>query len=107
MQSATLLTLHCLTHNQITHIHHITQFADFSGRYATFEQAFSLFVDNIESVPGTFQTEVAADNTYIRTHNLVHFLHTLRNEHHFFRRTGSFVIPFGNIFIIRILIDHL
>ena len=27
--------------------------------------------------------------------------------HHFFRRAGSFVIPFGNIFIIRILINRL
>ena len=63
MQSATLLTLHCLTHNQITHVHHITQFADFSGRYAALEQAFSFLVDNIQSVPRPFQTEVAADNT--------------------------------------------
>ena len=27
----------------------------FSGGYATFEQAFSFFVNNIQSVPGTFQ----------------------------------------------------
>ena len=107
MQSAAFLAFHCLAHNQIADIHHIAQFTDFSGSDTTFEQAFSLFVDNVQSVPGTFQAKVAADNTYIRTHNLVHFFHTLRDEHHFFRRTGSFIVPFGNIFIIRILIDHL
>ena len=107
MQSAAFFAFHRLTHNQIAHIHHITQFANLSGRYTAFEQAFSLFVDNIESVPSTFQTEVTADDAYVCTHNLIHFLHTLRNEHHFFRRAGSFVIPFGNIFIIRILINRL
>ena len=71
MQSAAFLAFHCLAHNQIADIHHIAQFTDFSGSDTTFEQAFSLFVDNVQSVPGTFQAKVAADNTYIRTYVLI------------------------------------
>ena len=85
MQSAAFLAFHCLAHNQIADIHHIAQFTDFSGSDTTFEQAFSLFVDNVQSVPGTFQAKVAADNTYLRTLNLIHFLHALCDEYHFFR----------------------
>ena len=65
MQSAAFFAFHCLTHNQISYVDHITQFANLSGGYAAFEQAFSFFVNDIQSVPGTFQAKVAADNTYI------------------------------------------
>ena len=85
MQSAAFFAFHCLTHNQISYVDHITQFANLSGGYAAFEQAFSFFVNDIQSVPGTFQTKVAADTTYLSTHNLVDFLHALRDQYHLFR----------------------
>ena len=107
VETTALLALNSHTGDEVTHIDHVAELAEILAYLHTLEEILGLFVKKVEAIPGTFQTEVAADNTYIRTHNLVHFLHTLRNEHHFFRRTGSFVIPFGNIFIIRILIDHL
>ena len=52
MQSAAFFAFHRLTHNQISYVDHITQFANLSGGYAAFEQAFSFFVNDIQSVPG-------------------------------------------------------
>ena len=49
MQSAAFFAFHRLTHNQISYVDHITQFANLSGGYAAFEQAFSLFKRSVAS----------------------------------------------------------
>ena len=62
MQPATFLTFHCLTGDQVTDVDHVTQFTQFFGGLATFEEAFRLFVQDVQAVPGAGQAGVAANN---------------------------------------------
>ena len=62
MQSAAFLALHCLAGDQVTDVDHVTQFAQLFGGLATFEEAFCLFVQDVQAVPGASQTRIAADD---------------------------------------------
>ena len=85
MQSTAFLAFHSLTHDEITHIDHVTQFADLFGGYATLEQAFRLFIKDVQTIPCAFEPEVAADDTHVGTHYLVYLFHALGNQYHLFR----------------------
>ena len=105
MQSSTFLAFHCLAHNQITDINHVSQFANFTRRFRTLEQTFRLFIKNIKPVPSTFQTEIRANDAYISAHDFADFFCTLRNQDHFFQRACAFIVPFRNVFLESIVID--
>lgn len=99
VQSAAFLALHGLAGNQVSYVNHVAQFAKLAGGLAALEQFFRLLVKNIQAVPCAGQAGVAADDAYIGFHNLVHFLHALRNEHTLFVGDGALVVPFGDVFV--------
>ena len=99
MQASTLFTFHSLFCDEITHIDHVAQFAQLAGSLATLEQPFGFFIEDVQSVPCTYQPGITADNTNVCFHDLVNFLHTLGNQYTFFIGDGSFVVPFGDIFV--------
>ena len=55
-------------------------------------------IQNIKAVPGTVETQITAHNAHIRTHDLVHLLLALADEHHLFGVLCAFVVPLGNVF---------
>ena len=56
VQSATFLALHRLAGDEVTDVDHVTQLAQLFGRLATLEEAFRLFVQDVQAVPGAGQT---------------------------------------------------
>ena len=106
MKPSALFSFHCLTSNQVTYINHVTELANLSGSLYTFKQAFCFFIENIQTVPCTHQTEVASYNTYIRLHNLIDFFHTLCNQNSFFVADSAFCIPFRNIFVEIVTVEY-
>ena len=99
MQASTLFAFHSLFCDEITHIDHVAQFAQLAGSFATLEQPFGFFIEDVQSVPCTYQPGITADNANVCFHDLVNFLHTLGNQYTFFIGDGSFVVPFGDIFV--------
>ena len=97
MQPATFLTFHCLTGDQVTDVDHVTQFTQFFGGLATFEEAFRLFVQDVQAVPGAGQAGITADDADIRFHDLVHFFHALGDQYAFFGGNRTFIVPFGDV----------
>lgn len=97
MQSAAFLALHCLAGDQVTDVDHVTQFAQLFGGLATFEEAFRLFVQDVQAVPGASQTRIAADDADVCLHDLVYLLHALGDQHAFFGGDRTFVVPFGDV----------
>ena len=58
MESATLLAFHGLAGDEVTHVDHVTQFADLLIGLDTFEEVFGLFVEQVQTFPRTTQTKV-------------------------------------------------
>ena len=95
MQSSAFLSFHRLTGNQVTDVNHVAKFAKFAGSFATLEEALGFFVQDVQTIPGADEADIASDDTDIGFHDLVYFLHALGDEYQFFRIHGSFCIPFG------------
>ena len=98
VQSAAFLAFHGLLCYQVSYVYHVAQFAQLSGSLAPLEECFCLLV----SMSSRFQARV--NRVLLRTmlrmlHNLVHFLHALCDEDTFFGGNGTFVVPFGNVFV--------
>ena len=53
------------------------------------------------------QTKVGTDYTHVVRHNLSHLAHILSDKNLFFVRHCTFVIPFRNFVVERIVIDNL
>ena len=100
MEPATLLTLHSLAGDEVAHVDHVAQLAQFARSLAAFEEGFGLLVEDVEAVPRTLETGVAAHDTYVGFHDLIDLLHALRDEHAFLGRDGSRVVPLGDVVIV-------
>ena len=93
--------------NQVTHIYHVSQFADVLGGLHALEQVFRLLKEKVQSFPCAMQTKVATHNAYIGRHYLVHLLHVLGNEHLFFVAQCALVIPLGYVVVELVCVHHL
>lgn len=60
MQSTAFLAFHSLTGNKVTHVYHVTKFAYFTRSFYTLKQTFCLFVQYIQTVPSTNQTDLTS-----------------------------------------------
>ena len=65
MEPSTLLALQGPASDEITHIDHVTQFADILRRLDALEEALSLFIEHIETIPGTMQAQVGTHDAHI------------------------------------------
>ena len=105
VQSAAFLALQRLPRDEVTNVNHVPQFADVLRGLHTLEEVFRLFVEQVEAFPGTMKPKVAADDSHVGGHDLVHFLHVLRDEHLLFIRHRSLVVPFRDTFVEVVRID--
>jgi hypothetical protein len=94
VQPAALFALDGLAGDEIADVDHVAEFADVLGGFDPLEEFFGLFVEQVETCPGTFEAEVAAYNAYVVRHDLTYFFLVLRNEHFFFVGHGAVVVPF-------------
>ena len=65
VEAATLLTLQGPAGDEITHIDHVAQFADVLRRLDALEEALGLFVEHIETVPGTVEAQVEIGRAHV------------------------------------------
>ena len=106
MQASAFLAFHRLSGYQVTDVNHIAEFAKFAGCFATLEETFRFFIQDVQTVPGTDEADVATDNAHVSFHYLIHFLHALGDEYSFFGILRTLGIPLRKIFIEFITIDH-
>ena len=107
VETTTLLALNGPTGDEVADIDHVTQFTDVLAGFHTLEQGFGLFVQQVETVPGSLQAQVAAYDADIIGHDLTDFLDTLRDEHMLLVGKGALIIPFGNAGVVGLFIDML
>ena len=99
VQSAGLLALERLTGDEVADVDHIAQLANLLVRLDAFEEVFGLFVEQVESFPRAAQTQIGADDTDIRGHDLADLFDILRDEHALFVGQRAFVIPCRHLFV--------
>lgn len=106
VKSPAFFSVHSLSHDKISGVDHVPQFAYLFGGFTAFEEAFGFFIQNIEPVPCPFKPQVGANDTYIGTHDLSDFFDALSDKYHFFGRLCPLVVPFGNVLLIGEVIDY-
>ena len=99
VKTTALLALDSHTGNEITYIDHIAELAEFLAHLDTLEEILGLFVKQVEAVPGTLQTEVATNDTYIVAHAFAYFLDALGNQYLLLVGHGTLVVPCWNLLI--------
>ena len=105
MQTTTLLALYCLTCDEVAHVYHVSKFTDILARLHPLEERLCLFIEQVETVPCTFQSEVTSHDAHIVAHYLSHFLHALRDEHFLLIGQGALVVPLRHMHIEVIFIN--
>jgi len=105
VQAATLLALQCLARDQVADVDHVAQLADVSRRLHALEQVLRLFVEQVETLPGAAQTQVAADDADVGRHDLAHLPRVLRDEHFLLVRHRSLVVPLRHALVEVVLVD--
>lgn len=73
----------------------------------TFEEGLGLLVEQVETVPGALQAEVAAHYSDVVRHYLAHLLDALGDEHFLLVGHSSLVVPFRHIGVERVRVDSL
>ena len=106
VQAATFLALHGLFRDEVTHIDHVAQFAQLARGFAALEETFGLLVEDVQAVPSAGETHVTAHDAHIRLHNLVHLLHALCDKYTLFVTDGALVVPFGDVFVEVVTLQH-
>ena len=96
VKTTALLALNSHTGDEITHVNHVAELAEFLAYLYTLEEILGLFVEKVETVPGTLQTEIAAHDTYIVAHAFATLFHALCNKHLVFVGQSTFIIPCWN-----------
>ena len=105
VQAATLLAFEGLAGDEVADVDHVAEFADVLCRLDALEQVFGLFVEQVQTFPGSVQAQVAAHNADVGGHDLSDFFHVLCDEHLLFVRHCSFVVPFGHCVVELVLVD--
>ena len=99
VKTTALLALDSHTGDEVTYIDHVAELAEILAYLYTLEEILSLFVKKVEAVPGTLQTEVAANNAYVVTHAFAHFLDALGNQYLLLVGHGTLVVPGRNLLV--------
>ena len=99
VKTTALLALYCHAGDKIAHVDHIAELAEILAYLDTLEEILGLFVEKVETVPGTLQTEVAANDAYIVAHAFAYFLDALGNQNLLFVGHGTLVVPCRNLLV--------
>ena len=99
VKTTALLALYCHAGDKIAHVDHIAELAEILAYLDTLEEILGLFVKKVEAVPGTLQSEVATNDTYIVAHAFAYFLDALGNQYLLLVGHGTLVVPGWNILI--------
>ena len=99
VKTTTLLAFYCHAGDEIAHVDHIAELAEILAHLDTLEEILGLFVEKVEAVPGTLQSEVATNDTYIVAHAFAHFLDALGNQNLLFVGHGTLVVPCRNLLV--------
>ncbi len=97
MQSPALLPVHSVPDDQIAHVDHVSQLADFREEYGFLIEIFGLAVEDFQTVESALQTQVGAHNAHIAAHDGLQFFSRLRDQHHFLVQHRAVAVPIGNI----------
>ena len=104
VETTALLAFYRHAGDEITHVNHVAELAEFLAYLYTLEEIFCLFVEKVETVPCSLQTEVAAHDAYIVAHAFAHLFHALCNQHLLFVGQSTFIIPCWYLLIEVVLI---
>ena len=74
VKATALLALNSHTGDEITHVNHVAELAELLAYLYTLEEVFGLFVEKVETVPCSLQTEIAA--------------------HYFFHSVKIYILPY-------------
>ena len=99
VKTTALLALDSHTGDEVTHIDHVAELAEFLAYLDTLEEILGLFVKKVEAVPGTLQSEVATNDTYIVAHAFAYFLDALGNQYLLLVGHSTLVVPGRNLLI--------
>ncbi len=104
VETTALLAFYRHAGDEITHVDHVAELAEFLAYLYTLEEVFCLFVEKIETVPCSFQTEVTAHDTYIVAHAFANLFHALSNQPLLFVGQSTFIVPCWYLLVEVVLI---
>ena len=93
VETTALLAFYRHAGDEITHVDHVAELAEFLAYLYTLEEILGLFVEKVETVPCSLQTEIAAHDAYIVAHAFANLFHALCNQHLLFVGQSTFIIP--------------
>ena len=99
VETTALLALQSPAGDEVADVDHVTQFTDVLRSLDALEEALGLFVEHIETIPCSVQTQVTANDADIVGHNLVHLLHGLRDEHLLLVGHRAIVVPLRHFLV--------
>ena len=97
MQAPRFLAFESLPHHEICDVDYVAELAQLTCRLGTAEEVFGLAIEDIKTIPRTFQTQITAYDTDIRAHDGIYLAFALSDKHHFVRMFGAFIVPVGHI----------
>ena len=106
MKTATFLALDGHTGDEITYIDHVAQLAEILAYLHTLEEVFCLFIQQVETIPGTLQAQVTSHDSHIVAHAFAHFLDALGDEHLLFIGHGTLIIPCRHL-VVEVVFIHM
>ncbi len=81
VETTALLALDSHAGDEITYVDHVAKLAKLLAHLHTLEEVLGLLIEQVETVPGTLQSEVASHDAHIVAHAFAHFLDALGDEH--------------------------
>ena len=106
VKTTALLALDSHTGDEITHVDHVAELAEFLAHLDTLEEILGLFVKKVEAVPGTLQAKVAAHDAHVVAHAFAHLLDALGNQYLLLVGQGTLVVPGRNL-LVEIVFIHM
>jgi len=107
VEAAALFAFEGPAGDEIADINHVAQLADVAAGLDTLEEALGLFVEHVETVPGTVQAQVAAYDAYVVGHDLVDLADGLGDEYFLLVGHRTLVVPFGDAVVPVVEVDVL
>ena len=96
VQTDRLVALACLLDRKVCNGNHIAQLAELAARLGAVVEPLGLLPDDRESLHGTLQAQVRADDTHIVRHDILQLLAVLQHKYHLLCLGSTLEVPIGN-----------